>query len=165
MLTWTADDEQHTARLGRVLADTLPPGTVVALVGTLGSGKTALVRAVVEALGLPGSAVTSPTFVLVHEYPARTPVVHMDAYRLRDLEEFYELGAEEYFSSPALVLVEWADRVQQALPPDRLEVQIDVLAPEKRLFRITGHGACRQLEPALAEKLNSARCRSETDVR
>lgn len=155
MLTWIADGEHHTRQLGRILADTLPPGTVVALVGTLGSGKTALVRAVVEALDLPGSAVTSPTFVLVHEYPARVPVVHMDAYRLRELEEFYELGAEEYFSSAALVLVEWADRVREALPPDHLEVQIEVLSPQRRLFRITGHGKCQRLEPLLAQKLDS----------
>ncbi len=165
MLTWTADDQQHTARLGRILADTLPPGTVVALVGTLGSGKTALVRAVVEALGLPGSSVTSPTFVLVHEYPARVPVVHMDAYRLRDLDEFYELGAEEYFASPSLVLVEWAERVQEALPPDHLEVQIEILSPQKRLFRIIGHGKCQELESLLCQKLNAAQTLDGTDVR
>ena len=153
MLTWTADDESYTARLGHLLAETLPPGTVVALIGTLGSGKTTLVRAVVEALGLPGSVVTSPTFVLVHEYPARVPVVHMDAYRIRTLEEFYELGAEEYFASPSLVLVEWADRVREALPPDHLEIRIDVVSPEQRQFHIAGHGACRKLEEALSRKL------------
>ncbi len=156
MLTWTADDESQTARLGRLLAETLPGGTTVALIGTLGSGKTTLVRAVVEALGLPGSAVTSPTFVLVHEYPARVPVVHMDAYRLQSLEEFYELGAEEYFASPSLVLVEWADRVHDALPEDRLEVHIEVPSPERRKFTIVGYGACRCWEEALARKLQAA---------
>ena len=91
--TFLADCEKETARLGKLLADVLPAGTVIALIGTLGAGKTRLVQAVAGALGVPREEVTSPTFVLVNEYVGgRLPVYHFDAYRLRDEDEFLELG-------------------------------------------------------------------------
>ena len=81
MLPFTANDEADTERLGAALANQLPPGTVVALLGTLGSGKTRLVQAVAVALGVPRDVVTSPTFVLVNEYTqGRLPPYHFDAY-------------------------------------------------------------------------------------
>src|ERR671932_649561 len=82
----------------------------------LGAGKTHLVRAVAEGLGLRDArAVTSPTFVLIQEYPARLPVYHFDAYRLAGEAEFADLGAEEYLSGGGVCLVEWADRVSGCL--------------------------------------------------
>ena len=100
MLTITLNNEQDTERLGAALADVLPPGTVVALIGTLGAGKTRLVQAVATALGVPAGGVTSPTFVLVNEYrQGRVPVFHFDTYRLKDDDEFLALGPEEYFES------------------------------------------------------------------
>lgn len=133
-----ADDENATDRLGTLLADVLPGGTVIALVGTLGAGKTRLVQAVATAMGIPAEAVTSPTFVLVNEYTeGRRPIYHFDTYRLRDEDEFLELGPEEYFDRDGLTFVEWADRVERCLPLDYLKVQIEILSETGREFIVT----------------------------
>jgi tRNA threonylcarbamoyladenosine biosynthesis protein TsaE len=144
--TFLAASEEETLRLGKLLADVLPAGTVVALVGTLGAGKTRLVQAVAGALGVPREEVTSPTFVLVNEYVGgRLPVYHFDAYRLRDEDEFLELGPEEYFDGPGLTFVEWADRVENCLPPDFLRIDIEVTGDTQRRFMISA--SSRALEP------------------
>lgn len=138
MFVFTADNEASTERLGAALAEVLPAGSVVALVGTLGAGKTRLVRAVAVALGTPRDAVTSPTFVLVNEYPqGRLPLYHFDAYRLKDPAEFLDLGPEEYFDRGGLVFVEWADRVAELLPPDRLEITMEVVGETARRVTVT----------------------------
>jgi tRNA threonylcarbamoyladenosine biosynthesis protein TsaE len=113
---------------------------VVALGGTLGAGKTRLVRAVARALGIPAEDVTSPTFVLQHVYQGRLPVFHFDAYRLADEDEFLELGPEECFAAPGVTFIEWAERVAQALPEDRLEIMIEVLGDSERRFVFQGQG-------------------------
>src|SRR5579871_5394859 len=94
-----AADEAATARLGRALADALPAASVVALIGPLGAGKTRLVQAIAAAAGVKDQEVVSPTFVLIHEYRGRVPIYHFDAYRLRDEDEFLQLGPQEYFDS------------------------------------------------------------------
>jgi len=134
---YLAKNEQETARLGQALADALPPGTVVSLLGTLGAGKTRLVQAVAAAMGVPQDAVTSPTFVLMNQYTqGRLPIYHFDAYRLADEDEFLELGPEEYFEADGLTFVEWADRVANCMPADALEVRIEVLDATEREFFI-----------------------------
>ena len=136
---YSADDEQATDRLGRVLAEVLPAGTVVALIGTLGAGKTRLTQAIAAALGVPPDVVTSPTFVLINEYrQGRLPIYHFDAYRLADVDEFAELGPEEYFESPGICLVEWADRVALLLPEDVVRIEISVAGEQQREFTISG---------------------------
>lgn len=126
-------DLAATEALGRRLGSLLFPGAVVALVGPLGAGKTQLVRAVAEGLGVRDSrAVTSPTFVLIQEYPARLPVYHFDAYRLGGESEFAELGAGEYLFGDGVCLVEWADRVSGCLPPDHLRVTLEVTGATSR---------------------------------
>lgn len=139
-LTFTAESESDTARLGRALADVLPNGSVVALVGTLGAGKTRLVQAIAEASGVDAATVVSPTFVLVHEYAGRRPIYHFDAYRLKDHDEFLALGPEEYFDGAGVTLVEWADRVARCLPPEYLEIRIDVGGPTRREFSVRSVG-------------------------
>lgn len=136
---YIADDESSTDRLGQLLADVLPDGTAIALIGTLGAGKTRLVQGVATAMGVPAKRVTSPTFVLVNEYTeGRRPIYHFDTYRLRDEDEFLELGPEEYFEREGLTFVEWADRVERCLPLDYLKIQIEVLEESKREFILTG---------------------------
>jgi tRNA threonylcarbamoyladenosine biosynthesis protein TsaE len=139
--TYDARDETATADLGTALAGLLPDGTTVALCGALGAGKTRLVQAIAAAAGVDRRAVTSPTFVLIQEYHGRRKVYHLDAYRIRDEEEFLELGPEEYFEGDGLVLVEWADRVQGCLPAERIEVRIEITGPKTRRFELRGLGA------------------------
>ena len=139
MFTFTAHNEHDTDRLGAALASALPPGTVVALIGTLGAGKTRLVQAVAAAVGVPRANVTSPTFVLVNEYTGgRLPIYHFDTYRLKDDDEFLNLGPDEYFDSSGLTFVEWADRVANLLPTERLEISIEVTSETTRRFSIRG---------------------------
>jgi tRNA threonylcarbamoyladenosine biosynthesis protein TsaE len=154
MLTFTLQNEQDTDRLGRLLADVLPPGTVVGLIGTLGAGKTRLVQAVATALGVPEGGVTSPTFVLVNEYrQGRVPVFHFDTYRLKDDDEFLALGPEEYFDSDGISFVEWSDRVEHLLPEDRVEIELEVTGDTQRRAQLIG--TSNELETAL----ESIRCR------
>jgi tRNA threonylcarbamoyladenosine biosynthesis protein TsaE len=134
-----AASEADTERLGRALVEAFPSG-VVALNGPLGAGKTRLVQAAAAALAVDRRDVVSPTFVLVHEYHGARPIYHLDAYRLRDDDEFLQLGAEEYFTPPNLVFVEWAERVERCLPPERLEISIRVVSDNERAFTIVGHG-------------------------
>jgi tRNA threonylcarbamoyladenosine biosynthesis protein TsaE len=139
-LTFSAESLDATERLGKALAEVLPPGTTVGLCGTLGAGKTRLVQAIAAASGVPREEVVSPTFVLCHEYHGRRAIYHFDAYRLRDEDEFLALGPEEYFDSPGICLVEWADRVSDCLPPERVEIQISVTGPDSRLFEVDFRG-------------------------
>lgn len=135
-------NETETQALGAKLADALPSGSVVSLLGTLGAGKTRLVQAVAQALGVDREDVTSPTFVLVNEYTTgRLPVYHFDAYRLRDDDEFLQLGPEEYFSgeggkAPGVTFVEWGDRVAGCLPVDCIEIEIDVTGETERTVTV-----------------------------
>lgn len=136
--SFVANSEDDTDRLGVKLAEVLPAGTVIALLGTLGAGKTRLVQAVAKALGVTDQDVTSPTFVLINEYTTgRLPIYHIDAYRLRDEDEFLELGPEEYFDAEGLTFVEWADRVQRCLPREYLQIEVEVAGDTARTFDIS----------------------------
>ena len=135
-----ADDESATSALGAALAEVLPAGATVALCGTLGAGKTRLVQAIAEADGIDRRNVVSPTFVLVQEYHGGRTICHIDAYRVANQDEFLALGPEEYFQGDGLTLVEWADRVEDCLPKDRVEVLIEVTGPQSRRFTISSVG-------------------------
>ena len=116
---------------GRCLGAEAFPGLVVALTGPLGAGKTTLVRAIVDGAGGNPAAVTSPTFVLVQEYEGRFPIAHLDVYRLKSPQEYLDLGVEEIIPE-SLLLVEWADRVKDMLPPDRLDITLTPVSESKR---------------------------------
>ncbi len=125
----------ETDELGRVTESVLEDGTVISLLGTLGAGKTRFVQAVASAGGVPEDDVTSPTFVLIQEYKSgRRPIFHFDAYRLKDDDEFLELGPEEYFDGGGLTFIEWADRVERCLPHDYVQIQIFQTGNESRRF-------------------------------
>ncbi|MDY0167065.1 MAG: tRNA (adenosine(37)-N6)-threonylcarbamoyltransferase complex ATPase subunit type 1 TsaE [Thermoguttaceae bacterium] len=135
-----ATTEADTVQLGALLAKVLPAGATVALCGTLGAGKTRLVQAVAEALGVPKGEVVSPTFVLVKEYKGRTAIYHFDAYRIRDNDEFLELGPDEYFEGGGIVFLEWAERVRDCLPRDYLRIDIEVTGHQSRRYTLRAIG-------------------------
>ena len=123
------------------MAAVLEPGDVVALVGPLGAGKTHLVKGVAEGLGLADSReVTSPSFVLINEYDTHPPVYHFDAYRLDGPDALEELGCAEYFDAGGVSLVEWADRVAAALPPEHLHVELTWAGPQDRAIHLVARG-------------------------
>ncbi len=136
--TFPSASEQETDRLGALLADALQVGDIVALNGELGAGKTRLVRAIVRSLCPAGQRVSSPTYVLVQQYEGETPVFHFDAYRLADVDEFLELGAEEIFEDGGICLIEWANRVDEVLPPASLRIDIRVTGLQSREYRLSG---------------------------
>lgn len=136
---WTTLGDTDAA--GQKLASVLQPGDVIALMGDLGAGKTRFVQAVAKGLGVPDEIVHSPTFTLIHEYTGRLPLRHCDAYRLRNPDEFVDLGLDELFAEDGVAFVEWADRVSKFLPRDHLRVELAVIGPTSRQARITGTGS------------------------
>ena len=142
MKKWTygADTEQATDQLGEALAEVLPDGTTVSLNGTLGAGKTHLVRAVAAACGVADDQVVSPTYVLCQEYHGQRTIYHLDVYRIGDEDEFLNLGPEEYFESNGIVLIEWAEKVAECLPDERIDVLVEVVSETSREFRFTAIG-------------------------
>jgi len=134
-------DLAATTALGHRLGRLLFPGSVVALIGPLGAGKTHLVRAIAEGLEIADSrAVSSSTFVLIQEYGARLPIYHFDAYRLRSEAEFFDLGAHEYFPGSGVCLIEWADRVPGCLPAEHLRIELTVTGETSRLAALQTAG-------------------------
>lgn len=132
----------ETELLGRVIGRAVGGGEVLALMGELGAGKTALVRGVAAGLDVPLEHVSSPTFVLVHEYRGRLPLIHVDLYRLRTGAEVNDIGLEDYFTARSVGAIEWADRFPSLLPEDRLEVRLQHKDPDTRTADVTAHGPC-----------------------
>ena len=139
-LIFLASSEEDTNRLGAALAELLPDGTTVALCGTLGAGKTRLVQAMAQGCGIARRQVVSPTFVICHEYHGRRDLVHLDAYRIQDDDEFLQLGPEEYFQSSAITLIEWADRISACMPEEYIQIDIQVTGQTTRKFKVAAVG-------------------------
>jgi tRNA threonylcarbamoyladenosine biosynthesis protein TsaE len=158
VLTLDIASLEETMAFGRRLGPLLFPGSVIALVGPLGAGKTHLVRAIAEGLGIRDSrVVNSPTFVLIQEYSARLPIYHFDAYRLNNEQEFFDLGIQEYFAGDGVCLVEWADRVPGCLPEELLWVRIEVTGEQSRRISMEGWGdryadLVNQLRPGIRDR-------------
>jgi len=133
METFTTDGLEETYRLGARLAARLGAGDCVALIGPLGAGKTALVRGMARGLGVADERlISSPTYVLVQEYPARTPVYHVDLYRLpAPTTEMADLGLDEMLAD-GVVLIEWGDRAGGQLPRPYWRVEITITGRDSR---------------------------------
>lgn len=120
---------RETVEKARMLASRFRRGDVVALYGDLGAGKTQFVKGVGEAFGV-STAVTSPTFVLLNRYQGHDMegeellIYHLDLYRVRSVEEIYDIGYEELLSGDCLCLIEWAERMDALLPANRIDVRI-----------------------------------------
>jgi len=142
LLTFRSDSEQQTEQLAGQLAALLNQGITIALNGDLGAGKTHFSRSLCAALQADPNQINSPTFVLMQLYTdGSIPVAHFDTYRLADSDEFLAIGADEYLHDPEWIcLVEWADRVSDVLPEDRLTITISHCGPEQRQFLIGASG-------------------------
>jgi len=142
ILPWklVSRSHQHTDRLGQVIGRVLRGGETIALYGPLGAGKTALVRGIAQGLGASPTAVTSPTFVMIHEYQGRLPLAHVDLYRIRSPRELESIGLIEYFSGQTVTAVEWADKGLAALPQDRIEITLNHRAVRSRTIQLRATG-------------------------
>jgi len=129
--------EKETEQIGEAIGQAAEAGTVVALIGDLGTGKTTLTKSIAKGLGVT-ETVTSPTFNIIREYKSgRIPLYHFDVYRIGDPDEMFELGYEEYFYGDGICVVEWADIIEELLPEDAVIIRIERGADEEeREYRI-----------------------------
>jgi tRNA threonylcarbamoyladenosine biosynthesis protein TsaE len=137
----------ETRALGRALGEAAVPGTLIALSGPLGAGKTQLAKGVAAGLGVT-SVVNSPTFVLMNEHVGRLRLFHADAYRLDDPESAFAAGLFDDRQADGVTVVEWADRLDGWLPPDRIDIELDPDAGNRRITWLA-HGPAHE---ALAER-------------
>lgn len=150
-------DLTATRLAGKLLARHVPAGLVVALIGDLGAGKTSLVKATVAELGgAEEDDVVSPTFVLATEYSGRLEVLHLDAYRLSGPGDLEALGFELQREDARIVLVEWADRVADALPDDRLTIYMEHASGGRTLALASGGARSERLRATLEAALTAA---------
>jgi tRNA threonylcarbamoyladenosine biosynthesis protein TsaE len=128
---WITEGPEQTQSLGQNLAGFLHSGAVVALTGELGTGKTCLIQGICQGLGVT-DPVASPAFVIINEYQGRLPVYHFDLYRIKSIEELYQLGCEEYFYGSGVCLIEWAERAEGLLPGDSIRISLHWKAESRR---------------------------------
>ena len=119
-------------------------GEILALFGPLGAGKTALVRGMAAGLDAPSTAVSSPTFVLIHEYHGRLPLAHVDLYRLPSARDIESIGLQEYLTGPTVAAIEWADK---GLPLYRDGRRVKVVHPYAKAWEWLVRPDLRQYRP------------------
>ena len=122
-MEYLSHSPEETEQIGEMLGKRLSGGTVLALRGGLGMGKTAFTRGLARGLGYTGR-VTSPTFTIVNEYDGATPLFHFDLYRLDGEDDLFDIGWDDYLARGGVCAVEWSERIDSALPPDTLTVSI-----------------------------------------
>ena len=135
------NSEQETEALGARFAEKLPGGTVVAMYGDLGAGKTAFVRGMARGMGL-NCRVSSPTFTIVNEYLGQRELIHFDMYRLSGADELFEIGWEDYLARGAVCAVEWSENVSDAFFGDEINVRIEKTGENERTITIGEEERC-----------------------
>lgn len=128
---------EETMDLGRKLGEKIKKGSIVALIGDLGSGKTVFTKGIAQGLGVKNARyVNSPTFVIIKEYKGRIPLYHFDLYRLDHYSSFDTMNYEEYFYGSGVTVIEWADKVRKLLPKKYIEVRLKVAGEQARKIQI-----------------------------
>jgi tRNA threonylcarbamoyladenosine biosynthesis protein TsaE len=143
--TYNADE---TFALGLSIGEKLKEGDILALSGELGSGKTCFTGGLARGLGVSTDyQITSPTFTLINEYPARVTLYHFDIYRLSGIADLDDLGYEEYFSGNGVVVIEWAEKIAQIIPQTAFFISFEYLDDNKRKIKIRSlTGRLRELD-------------------
>lgn len=131
-----------TFNFGKRLGQKLQAGSILALMGELGCGKTLLTRGICAGLDVSTKYVNSPTFILVNEYRGRLPIFHMDLYRLENAADGFEMGILDYLDKAdnGVIIVEWAEKILSILPDSFVSVQFDILSVRRRRMILTGTG-------------------------
>jgi tRNA threonylcarbamoyladenosine biosynthesis protein TsaE len=138
----TTHHPEHTRALGRCLGQLLDRSVVFRLSGDLGSGKTCFVQGLAQGLQVPQEyGVTSPTYTLINEYPGRMPLFHIDLYRLEGPQDAEAIGFWEILDAPAVVAVEWAERIPEAMwPPEHIAIDFRLADDEAHHLHVKGYG-------------------------
>lgn len=135
---FVSSSASETERIGEELGKVLSGGEVFALCGELGSGKTTFVRGLAKGLGIPPEMVSSPSFILIQEYVGKFRLYHLDFYRLDDLQDIELIGIRELWREDAVVAIEWADKVPQAIPEDAMWFYFYFLDQQRRKIKFKG---------------------------
>ncbi len=147
----------ETQNLGKKLGSLINQPLVIALIGDLGSGKTAFVQGLAGGLEVPEEYyITSPTFTLINEYPGRCGLVHVDLYRLEKIDDLEDIGLDEMLHGRSVIAIEWADKLLSGLLADHLTVRMDITDSDNRNLSLeaTGHdevNLIRAFEESLSE--------------
>lgn len=139
MSRYISKSEGETVAFGRDLAKRLRPGSFVALYGDLGAGKTQFVKGICEAFKVK-EVVNSPTFTIVNEYHGTLPVYHIDLYRMKDIQEIFGIGFDEYSEAGGVCLVEWAEKLDGIIPEKRFDVKMAVIDDTTREIIVDSPG-------------------------
>ncbi|MEO7717432.1 MAG: tRNA (adenosine(37)-N6)-threonylcarbamoyltransferase complex ATPase subunit type 1 TsaE [Capsulimonas sp.] len=138
LLSTEAETRAAAAALGPILF----PGDVLCLIGGLGAGKTTFTQGLAQGLGLPEAAVHSPTFNIVFEHrDGRLPLFHFDVYRLSGPEALHDIAFDEYLEADGVTVIEWADKITDALPDDRMDLHLSSDGGNARSLTVEAHGA------------------------
>lgn len=143
----------ETKKLGKIIGTAVTRGTVLALTGDLGSGKTSFVQGLAKGLEVPDDYyITSPSYTLINEYPGRCPLFHVDLYRISDPEDMEDIGLYEILHNNGIVALEWADRIDQTLLPDAINLHFELTGEKSRKILITAY------DPKNADLLKNILC-------
>jgi tRNA threonylcarbamoyladenosine biosynthesis protein TsaE len=138
-LSFHSKSPEDTQRLGRLIGELAGPGDIVFLSGPLGAGKTCLAQGIAYGLGIKDGT-ASPSYVLMREFKGRLPLYHMDLYRL-NVAEVDELGLDEYLFGRGVSVIEWAEKAENLMPEEHLDVILSYEGDSHRSIEIVPHGA------------------------
>jgi tRNA threonylcarbamoyladenosine biosynthesis protein TsaE len=130
----------QTRGVGKVLGRSLEAGSVVALSGELGTGKTEFIKGLARGIGVKQGHVSSPSFVLINEYPGRIPLYHVDLYRLSEGRDLEEIGLQEYFYGNGVTAIEWAEKAAPLIPSRHFWIHIQWTGLTRRQLTVKAHG-------------------------
>ncbi len=144
----------QTRALGKIIGEWIEVKTVIALTGDLGAGKTVWVQGLAQGLAVSEEYyITSPTYTIINEYPGRSPLFHIDLYRIEDDTDLEEIGLAEILDLNGVIAIEWAERLRAQLPADRLDVCLKI---REDTVRDITFSACGQRAGNLLRKSKAA---------
>jgi len=136
----------ETLALGQKIGEIVVKGTLIALIGDLGSGKTAFAQGLARGLGVPaGYYITSPTFTLINEYPGRYRLYHVDLYRIASIVEAEDIGLLDIMEGDGITVIEWADRIEKDLPAGCLRLHFETTDDDTRVISLQAQGGKENL--------------------
>lgn len=156
-LSITTHSADKTRQLGQKIGRLVKQPLIIALIGDLGSGKTAFVQGLANGLDVPAEYyITSPTFTLINEYPGRLPLFHADLYRLETVRDLEDIGLDELLYEQGVLAVEWAEKLGDNLSGDYLVLQFEIINADCRKINLIAYGHNGfNLIKALEVKLNT----------
>ena len=131
---------KETIAIGKKLGKLMSPGDVIYLTGELGAGKTCFVKGIAEGLGIRGKDITSPTFIIINEYKGKIPLYHIDLYRIGVIDDLRDIGMDEIVYGKGVTAIEWAERIKDVLPDERLDITLKWVDDKTRSIEIRAFG-------------------------